>query len=1173
MAGPKWTQDQANTITARGGTLLVSAAAGSGKTAVLVQRVIERLTDPLHPVDADRLLIVTFTKAAAAEMKERITARLGELAALNPRDGLIQRQQLLLTRAHISTIHRFCMDLVKEHFFSLGISPDFRVADESELTVMQSEAMETVLEALYAQGEEPFLQLVSLIGGGKNDARLAETILTLYQFVRSHPFPQRWMEEKLRMYDPGVPVAESEWGKTILRYTEDAADYCAARLQSAVELARQDEKVALAYTEAMTGGIGRMQLIGRLARERTDFDRLGYEVRTFGFDKFKPVRGCESPDVKEQVAAARDEVKKIAERLGRLFADREEDVRSDLQALHGMVQMLFEAVRLFSEELDRVKQKKSVVDFSDLEQFAVRLLVKDGENGPERTREAVEIAARFDEVLVDEYQDTNEAQDMIFRAVSRKEENLFMVGDVKQSIYRFRQAMPEIFLAKKQSFGRFDGEHYPACITLGKNFRSRDGVTGAVNFVFSQLMSKELGELDYTGDEQLITGASYPPSEEPCTALHVIDISDPSLADRRDEAEARHIGRYITGLMEKGTMITDHGAERPVRWRDFCILLRNPGGHAQNYVTELSKMGIPAWADVKGGFFGTVEVSWMLSLLRVIDNPVQDVPLCSVLMSPLFGFTPDDMADVRLMQKGVPVYTALVQRAEAGDQKCRSFLQTVGRLRTLAAVLPADRLVGHLYEETGCLAMVQAMENGELRRENLRLLLQYARGYESAGHKGLSGFIRFIDRLQEKKSDLTPASALTESADVVRVMSIHRSKGLEFPICILAGCGQKFNKSDLYAPLLLHPQLGAGMMRQGEEGQRFTTLPREAIALELERGSLSEEMRVLYVAMTRAKEKLVMVMSLKSPEKVLANLAGGLSGAQKPGAFTLRRASGFSDWLLTCALRHPDGKPLRELAGSAVSVLPCGDRWEVCICKPGADEPKSGQQTVQDVPADEAFLQTMEQKLAWRYGHENVQGIPAKVTVTELLRLKEQGVLPQELPRPAFLDGQGLTAAQRGTALHHFMQYADFQRAAGSVEQEADRLMREGLLRKAEREVLSVRCIQTFFRSGIFERIRTAKQVWRELRFTVFVPAGRLTGQEGGQQMVLQGMTDLVFETEEGLVILDYKTDAVGNAQELAGRYAEQVELYCEAVEQCLGKRVREKFLYSFHLSQAVRLP
>ncbi|MCI8497244.1 MAG: helicase-exonuclease AddAB subunit AddA, partial [Clostridiales bacterium] len=1019
MAGPKWTKDQEHAITARGGTLLVSAAAGSGKTAVLVQRVIERLTDPEHPVDADRLLIVTFTRAAAAEMKERITARLAELAAENPRDSRIQRQQMLLSRAHISTIHRFCMDLAKEHFFSLGISPDFRIADESELAVMQSEAMETVLETLYARGEEPFLQLTSLIGGGKNDIRLANTILTLYTFVRSHPFPQRWMEERLRLYDPELPVTQSEWGKTVLRYTADAADYCAGRLKNAVKLAGQDEKVAAAYTDALTSGLERMHLIEQLARDGSDFDRLGYEVRTFGFDKFKPVRGCESPEVKDQVAAARDEVKKTAERLARLFSDREEEVRSDLQVLGGLVRTLFEAVRLFSKELDRVKQKKSAVDFSDLEQFAVRLLVKDGEAGPERTDAAREIAGRFDEVLVDEYQDTNEAQDMIFRAVSQDEQNLFMVGDVKQSIYRFRQAMPEIFLAKKLSFAEFDGKRYPACITLGKNFRSRDGVTGAVNFVFSQLMSRELGELDYTGDERLIAGASYPQSGEPCAALHVLDLSDPSMADRRDEIEARHIARYISGLVSRGALITDHGTQRPVRWRDFCILLRNPGGHAQNYVTALSEMGIPAWADVKGGFFGTVEVSWMLSFLRVIDNPVQDVPLCSVLMSPLFGFTPDDMAAVRLTQKGVPLYTALVKKAEAGDEKCAAFLETVGRFRSLAAVLPADRLIGRIYEETGCLAMVQTMEGGELRRENLRLLLEYARKYESAGHKGLSGFIRFIDRLQEKKSDLTPASALTESADVVRVMSIHRSKGLEFPVCILAGLGQKFNKSDLYTPLLLHPQLGAGMMRLGEEGQRFTTLPREAIALELERGTLSEEMRVLYVAMTRAKEKLVMVMGLKNPEKVLTGLAGGLAADENPGAFTLRRASGFSDWLLTCALRHPDGGPLRELAGAAqLQTLPCDGAWEVCVHKPGAEEENCEKEALQSAPADEAFLRVMKERLNWRYPHEDVHGIPAKVTVTELLRLKEQDEIPQELPRPAFLDGQGMTAAQRGTALH-----------------------------------------------------------------------------------------------------------------------------------------------------------
>lgn len=1174
----KWTQSQQQAISARDGTLLVSAAAGSGKTAVLVQRVIERLTDAEHPCDADRLLVVTFTNAAAAEMRERIAAAISDLLLQDPYNTRLQRQQILLSRAHISTIHSFCSEMIRQNFYKLNVSAEFRISDSNEMTLLRDEAMQQVMEELYARENADFALLSDSFSTGRDDSGLLRTVSELYDFVRSHPFPAQWLEEKAAMYRPNCAIADTEWGKTILAYAVSAISYCISLTQNALDIMQEDEKIAAAYGTSFSSDLAGLQDLQQAALQRK-WDTVSSKVNAFSFERLKALRGYKEDPLRVKICGNRDEVKSTIDKLKKLFFSNEQQCREDIARLAPMVDQLFLAVKRFGEKLDEMKSERRVADFGDLEHWMLRLLVRRTETGYERTEDAVALSKQFDEVMVDEYQDTNEAQDMIFRAISQNEQNLFVVGDVKQSIYRFRQAMPEIFLRRKASYAKYDPavNKYPARVNLDKNFRSRQGVTDAVNFVFRQLMTKEMGEMDYTAEEELVAGATYPQKKEADTALHILDLSKWEESDM-DVVESRHIAEIISKMVGEGYLISEGGEQRPATYRDFCVLLRNANSHAHVYASELQQCGIPAWSDTAGTFFGTTEVAVMLSVLRVIDNPVQDIPLLSVLMSPIAAFTPDDLSDIRLCREHGPLYFAVKKMAEEQSvlgTACDHFLQQMEEYRRLAATMPADRLIQYIYEKSGYLAMVQTMREGELRLANLRLLLEYARTYESSGYKGLSGFIRFIDRLEEQRSDLAPASVLSESANVVRVMSIHRSKGLEFPICILANCARKFNKDR--GEVLIHPELGLGIKLRDEAMTcKYSTMPREAVALEIERGGMSEELRVLYVAMTRAKEKLIMLTSLKDPVRTLGRLAAQLTESPNIPPYVVRSAACFSDWILSCAIRHPSGAKLREISGAAPGIMMAqGEDWEMEMIYPesyGENQEETVKDTARPQP-DEAYLKVLEERLSYRCPTEQLKNIPAKVAASELAGKSAQ-IEYEAVSRPAFMAGQSMTPAEKGTALHAFMQYADYVKAAQNASAHLDFLIAKGFLTPEQGKAVDMDRVNTFFQSRLLQRILASNKVMREYRFTVEITAGEvdpaLPEALKNEPVVLQGAVDCVFEEEGALVIVDYKTDHIKDAEQLKQRYARQVELYAEALAQCTGLPVQQCVLYSFYLGREI---
>ncbi len=1175
MSGRKWTDSQQDAISARDGTLLVSAAAGSGKTAVLVQRVMERITDENNPTDADRLLVVTFTKAAAAEMSSRIASEISRLLEADPFNIRLQRQQILLTRAHISTIHSFCSEIIKENFYKLGISPDFRILDDNEMNLLRGDAVNTVLEDYYTRDDPVFLSLVEAFASGRDDDRIIRTINNLYDFVRSHPFPKRWLAQKAEMYHPSGSTSDTVWGKTILNFAGDAVDYCISLTENAIRLMEEDAAIAKAYSDGFSSDLAGLKSL-KTAAQAGDWNRLSVEANRFEFLRLKPLRGYDGDLLKNKLTASRKEMQATVKKLAALFSDTAEQCLEDIARLAPVVEKLFEVTVKFGEELDRLKAERRAADFGDLEHWALKLLVRDTDAGLEQTLEAAELSARFDEVMVDEYQDTNEAQDRIFRAISRDEQNLFLVGDVKQSIYRFRQAMPQIFLDRREWYPEYDrGKNaYPACVVLDRNFRSRSGVTDAVNFTFRQLMSRQTGELDYTRAEELVPGADYPPVEEPSTRLDIIDLSASEDENEMIAAESRHIAELIYEMTSGSETVTQNGKQRAIVYHDICILLRSANKYAHEYARELNLLGIPAWAETAGGFFAAAEVRVVLSLLRVIDNPVQDIPLLAVLMSPIYGFTADDTADIRVRSRNGSLYLALVSAAQEGNSRAADFLREMEEFRLLAATMPSDRLINLVYEKTGYLNLAQSMPNGGLRLANLRLLLEYAKKYEASGYNGLSGFIRFIDRLQKNNADLAPASTISEAANVVKIMSIHRSKGLEFPVCILAGCSRRFNKEN--SDVLLHPDLGLGVkLRDAETFCRYTTMPREAVALELDRSEMSEELRVLYVAMTRAKEKLILVTTVKDAAKTLGKLATSLTEESRIPPYVVRSASCISDWLLLCALRHPSGAKLRDLAGALPGItVNAKERWNINLVYPPKDYEEGTKQPVASAPEpSERIKAEILENIDYAYPYAALRGIQAKVAASDLASRAFSAEFAV-ISRPAFLYQTGLTPAERGTALHAYMQFADYEKASANPQKELDRLRNEGYLTEEQASAVDLERVRVFFQSDLAKRILTSGSVLREYRFTVEITAGdikhELTGELKDEPVLLQGAVDCAFEENGSIVIVDYKTDKASDAAELWERYHAQLDLYKLALEQCTGKKVSSCLLYSFGLNAVV---
>ena len=1180
--GVNWTTDQKHAIECCKGSVLVSAAAGSGKTAVLVERVIRRLTDKNNPCSAEDLLIVTFTRAATAQMREKIGAAILRRLSENPADRHLRRQYMLLPFAKICTIDSFCNDLVRENFHALGISPDYSLLDNETAVIMKNDICGAMLERAYEQDTDgSFSQLSDMISSGSSDEDFAKLIIKMYDISTAYPFPELWLDSLIEEYSQ-PDISKSRWGDIIKKYIADMLDYCVSSSREMMTAMESDSVISEAYGPSIRGDIN---MYSELRQELdADWDKAVDAFKTVKFVTLGRVPKGYDSEAKNAVKTSREKLKKLIKKVPDIMCVSSEEHAEDMRILRDPVTRLIGLVKQFGREYSAEKDRMNSADFSDILHRALNLLaVSDGRGGYIKTDLARELSAHYTEILVDEYQDINEAQDMIFRAISADENNLFTVGDVKQSIYRFRQAMPEIFLRRRSKTHSFESGEYPMGITLGSNFRSRRGVTSCVNYIFRQLMSTEAGELEYDDSEALNAAAKYPERDTPDCELHIVTDT----GNRADtlEAQAHYVAEYIDRTVREGTtLVTKGGALHPASYGDFCILLRSAKNVSSVYANALAERGIPVFSPETGGFFEAAEISFILSLLRVLDNPVQDIPLAAVMLSPLFGFSAGELADIRASAKErlgsgetEPLYRSVAASADEGNERAAAFLKKIESLRRLSLTLSAGELVRRVCEETGFDALVGAMPDGERRRLNVGLLCDYAEKYEAAGNLGLSGFIRFIDKVARTSGDLATAARPSENADIVRIMTVHQSKGLEFPICIVADMQHAFNERDNNSSVLISSSAGLGMKRRTEDGiSLYDTASRRAAVITSERMGRSEEMRVLYVALTRAKENLVMVTSLPNPESGLAKVAVECGIGERANPFAVLRMNNFSDWVLTALLRHPAAEELRRLSGVDVPVfLPDKDRFKLKVVVSDSSSFMTETADEQKIAAEPIFYDEIRARLDYSDPRSVLSSVPAKRAASDG---SERGINREYFAssRPAFMSSGGLTPAQRGTATHKFMQFSDYSAARDDIRTELARLVDGGFLSEDEGNAVNISAVKRFFMSPLAQRIFASDNVMREKKFAALFPAKffypELTGDAADEKIVVQGIADCVFVEDGKLVIVDYKTDTGVDAQALLDRYSAQLEIYREALSQALGMPVKETLLYSFFMNSTVKV-
>ena len=1150
MAAFEPTPAQRQAIESRGAAILVSAGAGSGKTKVLTERLLAHLRDETDPVDLDSFLIITFTRAAAGELRGRIMEELAAALADDPGNRRLRRQSALCRRARISTIHGFCAELLREHSHLAGLSPDFRILEEDRADVMKEAALERTLETCYREPEKHpgFLQLADTVGAGRDDRRLADLVLDLHKKMQCHSRPADWAAEQVRLLnerrdDPG----ETVWGREILDAAARTAHYWSGEMERCLRLMREEEKIASAYGESF-------QTTAEALRELERCLAIGWEKARaclpIPYPKLSALRKNPAPDLSEHVKSRRDACKKAAETLQKTLEKDGTTLLNELASTAPAMRALLELTLLFDREYENDKSRAGLADYADLEHKAARLLTEPDDSPTEL---ALQVRERYTEIMVDEYQDVSQVQDTIFRAISKEGSNLFLVGDVKQSIYRFRLADPRIFTEKYERFADADraqpGE--PRRILLRENFRSRREILEGANTVFRICMSKALGDIDYDDNAALRLGADYE-GEVPLPRLTLLHAAEDTAGDGEKPdgtlLEARFVARRIRALIESGVTVSDHGNTRPACWGDVAILLRAANSVGGIYRRALAQEGIPVANGQGGGYFSSPEISGLVSLLAVIDNPHQDIPLLSVLRSPAFGFSADDLSRIRAGAKDADLYDALCVDAKTNGESA-AFLDRLSRLRGEAPDLSAAELVWKLIEETDLLALCSAMNDGEQRRARLMEMTELSERFESSGYRGLHRFVLWLRR-QAQKGQEPSLGASTTSA--VQIVSVHKSKGLEYPIVFLCDLARRFNDADSQGTVLVHPKLGLGpKLTDLERRVEYPTIARSAIQMRLRRETRAEELRLLYVAMTRPKERLFMTAFCRDPEKMKNERSASLSEPMDPEV--LSAAGAPLDWLLSAAL------------------LDGGRHLELCV-RDCAEEPRDGDPAEKAAEPDAETLAELRRRLAFVYPHRAAEMLPSKVTATGL---KERGGPEEDAEAAALLPPRHrpfrmpdfskaerpVTGAERGTATHLVLQHMDFSAAdsLAAVKREIEALRERGLLTEREAAAVDARAIAKLMRSPLGKRMRSAKTLHREFRFSLLCDAGMLSPGARGEKVLLQGVVDCFLEEGDSLTVIDYKTDRLRDRDEAEKRadfYRPQLMAYAGALERITGKRV-----------------
>lgn len=1217
--GVSWTEEQQKVIDTRNCNILVSAAAGSGKTAVLVERIVQRITDKNNPVDIDELLIVTFTRAAAGEMKERIRLAIEKKLEENPEDEHLQRQSTLVHHALITTIDSFCSYIVKNYFHLIDLDPSYRMGDEGEMRLLQADVADAVLEEAYTNADPSFLAFSDGFAGGKTDKKIPEMMIKLYSFSMSYPYPEEWLLNCRKAYEVASveELEHADWMILIKNEVQQEIEEAVTLLKQALEIAREPDGPVF-YSNLLEDEVLALE---KLEKTKSFFewkeilDKLEFKRLPSGKKAEKEfVSEVQQELAKNLRSEAKDQLKALRERY---FQETAQEMLENIQKAGEPVGVLVDLTLSFMKRYKEKKKEKNILDFGDLEHYALEILINHTEEKDERTDAARELSQKFAEIMIDEYQDSNLVQEKLLTSVSKIEDgiyNIFMVGDVKQSIYRFRLARPDLFMEKFKTYPQEVGKDCLR-IDLHKNFRSRAEVLEGVNYLFYQIMGEDLGGVEYDNTAALYPGRIFPakPEEEKEPATEVLLLEEDE--DNTRELEARMVALRIGEMVGKYLVLDKKTEEyRPAKYSDFTILLRTMSGWGETFKKILNSCGIPASVTTKTGYFSAQEVATVLDYLKILDNPMQDIPLAAALHGLPEGFSFQELAEIKVLgmeQEKASFYEALLlgeNLASPLGEKIRKFFTVYRELRRKVPYTPMHELIWDFYDATDFLVYQQAFVSGEQRKANLLMLAEKARDYESTSYRGLFNFIRYIENLKKYQVDFGEANILSESEDTVRIMSIHGSKGLEFPIVFVAGMGKQINMQDARENIVLHPDLGIGSPYVDAKLRiRTRTILQKAVQREVLLESLGEELRILYVALTRAKEKLILTGVVSKLEDILKSFEMLKKQPEERLPYGIRvKGKSYLDWILAALARHRAMKPFYEAFD--LSVYPLNHMYDrkpdfivrqVQPMELVLDEAqirteemlKKGELLLwnSDEVYDEKWHELFKESFSYEYPYQAEGAIPVKLTVSEVKRMQREDVEESEMLLeeketeeivPLFMQETKteLKGAAKGTLYHRVWENLDYEKidTKEQIEEQIDKMLETGKLTKEERKIVWIPDFYRFAKSSLAGRMKKAwqsGQLYREQPFVIAMPANQIREEyKTEEEILVQGIMDAYFEEEDGLVLVDYKTDKVqkGREKELIEKYTVQMQYYKKALEMITDKKVKEIYIYSAGLGQAI---
>lgn len=1214
MAEVKWTNEQLQAIQEKNSNILVAAAAGSGKTAVLVERIIHKIID--EQMDIDKILVVTFTNAAASEMRERILEAIYKKLEENPENVHLQRQIILLNKASICTIHSFCLDVIHNHFYEIDLPSNFKIADTAEIDLLKQEVLDDLFEQKYTENDKNFIELLENYTNYRGDEALQELVLKIYKFIQSSPFPIKWLQEKLELLKiEDKDISQTIWGKLIIQTVEDDIQ------ESIMQLEAVKSKMALypemtKFYQTISEDIINLQDL----QKYNSWDELYIKLLNFNFIKW-PVDKKVINDLKEDSKEIRDKVKKhIKEKTAKLLSCSQEQAVKDLKIITPILEKLSNLVTEFTKNFAEKKKEKNCIDFNDIEHFALKILLDENNNPTEVAKKYKE---KFEEIAIDEYQDSNLVQEAILTSIS-KGNNIFMVGDVKQSIYKFRQARPELFLQKYDEYKNKEekAQEDNLKIQLFRNFRSRQNILNITNLVFESIMSKELGDINYNENEYLNYGANYPEPEEiknyaGIAELDIIDLKEDesitAFEGEEDEEEkerveddvleAKFVANKIQELLNSDYMVFDKKqGYRKIRPKDIVILLRATSNLSPIYEKELSDLELPVFSDTSGTYLDTVEIQTILSVLKIIDNPLQDIPLVVVLRSSICNFTDNDLITIRLTDRNCNFYEALIKTRLICDgdlkDKIGSFLEKLEKWKSISQYMPLDEFIWQIYLDTGYYQYVGLLPNGAMRQANLKTLFEKAKQYEKASFKGLFNFIQFIDKLKKQNGDLASAKLIGENEDVIRIMSIHKSKGLEFPVVFLCNSHKKFNMQDLNDNILLHQDIGFGpTIMDTTRKIKYSSIAKDAIKLKMKQEILSEEQRILYVALTRAKEKLYITGRSKDFTKYVQDKNKVLEMYEseniKLDAKLMKKANSYLDWIMYVYLFN-QGRTItlkgEQYKLSDIITLNVSNKKDLlkALAKEEVVEQIDLKEKIEQIlknKSDEENKkseQALKELLEWKYDYIVDTTLPTKSSVTKIkqekIKLEEilKGIESEEVEykksyTPKFMqEDKKISSAEKGTLVHLCIQRLDERKdyELKDIQNMILNLVEKEIITQNEADAIDVNLIYQYTKSQLFEELRQAKEVHKEQPFYINIPAKDVVSEaeNSKKNILVQGIIDLYYiDKNDNLVLIDFKTDYISNEpnakEKILDKYKVQLEIYKTALEQALNRKTSKTAL------------